>query len=49
MPIDYLTQEEQKSYDTLIGLINKYIYGEQFKKEVISELDNLISILTNAD
>lgn len=45
MPRDYLTTEEQEAYDTVIRLINQYVYGKAFKEELISKLDYLIDVL----
>ncbi|MCI9182008.1 MAG: hypothetical protein HFG90_01980 [Acholeplasmatales bacterium] len=49
MPADYLTPEEQESYEQVITLINKYVYIDEYQKKIIEALDELVDVLTKGD
>lgn len=46
---DYLTYKEQESYDKVISLINKYVFHNGFRDEIIEALDELVENLANID
>lgn len=49
MPADYLTSEEQESYEQVITLINKYVYIGEYQNKIIEALDELVDVLTKGD
>lgn len=49
MPADYLTPEEQESYEQVITFINKYVYIDEYQKKIIEALDELVDVLTKGD
>lgn len=37
-----LTEREQEKYESLLLLINRYVFNEEYREEIIEKVDELV-------